>query len=210
MARGRHPEQTRQKILDVAEKLFLEKGYDDTSIQDIINGLGGMTKGVIYHHFHSKFDILETLMADAGESTTFSEWQGDNGLEKLQNSLKESINAHKKQSIGYSAAVALRSPRILGEQYLQVFEEYTPEIAKIVQEGIQDGSIQTEFPEEVAELTLITMNLWLGFQISVLTEVEARRKMQFFKQLFEGIGVPLITDELLEDSYKLFALLKKG
>ncbi|MGG5319107.1 TetR/AcrR family transcriptional regulator [Enterococcus sp. AZ072] len=209
MARGRNPEQTRRKILDVAEQLFLEKGYDDTSIQDIIDGLGGMTKGVIYHHFKSKFDILETLMAEAGDTTTFTEWRGANGFERLQNSLEQAFNSYKKQSIGYSAAVALRSPRILGEQYLQVFAEYAPEITKIVEEGIEDGSIQTEFPREVAELMLVTMNLWIGFQLSVLTETEARRKMLFFKQLFEGIGVPLINDELLEDSYKLFALLKK-
>lgn len=209
MARGRNPEQTRQKILDVAEKLFLEKGYDDTSIQDIIDGLGGMTKGVIYHHFTSKFNILETLMSESGNTTTFAEWQGTNGFSKLQNSLKESFNAYKKQSIGYSAAVTLRSPRILGEQYLQVFDEYAPQVAKIVEEGVQDGSIQTDFPDEVAELMLVTMNLWVGFQVSQLSETQLKRKMLFFKQLFEGIGVPLITDELLEDSYKLIEVLKR-
>lgn len=209
MARGRNPEQTRQKILDVAEKLFLEKGYDDTSIQDIIDGLGGMTKGVIYHHFTSKFNILETLMSESEDTTNFEEWKGADGFSKLQNSLKESFNAYKKQSIGYSAAVTLRSPRILGEQYLQVFDEYAPQIAKIVEEGVQDGSIQTDFPEEVAELMLVTMNLWVGFQVSQLSEAQLKRKMLFFKQLFEGIGVPLITDELLEDSYKLITVLKK-
>ena len=38
--------------------LFFEKGYDNTSIQDIIDGLGGLTKGAVYHHFKSKEDIL--------------------------------------------------------------------------------------------------------------------------------------------------------
>lgn len=188
LARGRNPEQTRRKILDVAEQLFLEKGYDDTSIQDIIDGLGGMTKGVIYHHFKSKFDILETLMAEAGDTTTFTEWRGANGFERLQNSLEQAFNSYKKQSIGYSAAVALRSPRILGEQYLQVFAEYAPEITKIVEEGIEDGSIQTEFPREVAELMLVTMNLWIGFQLSVLTETEARRKMLFLNNYLKELG----------------------
>ena len=58
MARNKHPEETVEKILDVASRLFLEKGYEHTSIQDIINNLGGLSKGAIYHHFKSKEDIL--------------------------------------------------------------------------------------------------------------------------------------------------------
>ncbi|MBO1305922.1 TetR/AcrR family transcriptional regulator [Enterococcus sp. 669A] len=209
MGRGRNPEQTRQKILEVAEKLFLEKGYDDTTIQDIIDGLGGMTKGVIYHHFKSKFNILETLMSEVGDTTAFIDWQGNTGMEKLQNSMERSFTSYKKQSIGYSAAITLRSPRIIGENYLQLFSESVPQIKAIVEEGVQDGSIQTDFPEEIAELMLLTMNLWIGFQTSELSEAALRRKMLFVKQLFDGIGVPLISDELLEESYKLFAVLKK-
>ena len=49
MARNRNPHETRKKILEVSKDLFLEKGFDNTSIQDIIDGLGGLTKGVIYH-----------------------------------------------------------------------------------------------------------------------------------------------------------------
>ena len=46
MARNNHPEETVEKILDVSTKLFLEKGYDNTSIR-IINNLGGLSKGGI-------------------------------------------------------------------------------------------------------------------------------------------------------------------
>ena len=38
MARNRNPEETRRKILEVSKELFLEKGFDNTSIQDIIDG----------------------------------------------------------------------------------------------------------------------------------------------------------------------------
>ena len=58
MARNKHPQETVNLILDVASHLFMEKGYEHTSIQEIINNLGGLSKGAIYHHFKSKDDIL--------------------------------------------------------------------------------------------------------------------------------------------------------
>lgn len=60
MARNKYPERTREKILDVSFQLFAKKGYEKTSIQDIVNALG-MSKGAIYHHFSSKEEILESI-----------------------------------------------------------------------------------------------------------------------------------------------------
>ena len=45
MARNKYPEITEQRILDASLKLFLEKGYEHTTIQDIIDELGDLTKG---------------------------------------------------------------------------------------------------------------------------------------------------------------------
>ena len=54
MSRNKYPEMTVEKILDTAQQLFLEKGYDNTTIQDIVDHLGGLSKGAVYHHFKSK------------------------------------------------------------------------------------------------------------------------------------------------------------
>lgn len=61
MARNKYPEITVEKILRAAQKLFLEKGYDNTTIQDIVDELNGLTKGAVYHHFKSKEDIMDAL-----------------------------------------------------------------------------------------------------------------------------------------------------
>lgn len=62
MSRNKYPEKTVNLILDVSQRLFIEKGYDNTTIQDIIDELGGLTKGAIYHHFSSKQDILDAVI----------------------------------------------------------------------------------------------------------------------------------------------------
>ena len=62
MARNKNPEETVNLILDVSYRLFLEKGYEQTTIQDIVDQLGGLTKGAVYHHFKSKEDILDAMI----------------------------------------------------------------------------------------------------------------------------------------------------
>ena len=61
MARNKYPEVTEERILEAAQRLFLEKGYDNTTIQDIVDQLGGLTKGAVYHHFKSKEEILNAV-----------------------------------------------------------------------------------------------------------------------------------------------------
>ena len=42
--RNKYPEETVQKILDASLKLFLEKGYEETTVLDIISKMGGLTR----------------------------------------------------------------------------------------------------------------------------------------------------------------------
>ena len=47
MARNAHPEVTRNRILDAAQQLFITKGYEHTSIQNIVDELGDLSKGAL-------------------------------------------------------------------------------------------------------------------------------------------------------------------
>ena len=208
MARNRNPEETRRKILEVSKELFLEKGFDNTSIQDIIDGLGGLTKGVIYHHFESKDEILQSILSENNQEILNYTWRGETGLEKIQNSLVDAFSNFEQQRLVYSASIKLRSPRLLGEQYLSLFSDFLPEIRGRVYEGVKDGSIKTEYPKELADLIVLTLNIWVGFQISIYSVEELKSKMKFIKLTFEGLGVQLITDEMMEVIFQLFDHLK--
>ena len=210
MARNRDSHETRKKILEVSKDLFLEKGFDNTSIQDIIDGLGGLTKGVIYHHFESKDEILQSIISENNQEILNYNWRGDTALKKIQNSLMDAFSNLKYQRLVYSVSIMLRSPRLLGEQYLSLFSDFLPEIRKKVYEGVKDESIKTEYPEELADLIILTLDVWIGFQISVFSVEELKRKMNFIKLTFEGLGVQLITDEMMEVIFKLFDYLKSS
>ena len=72
MSRNKYPEQTREQILDTATRLFLQQGYEHTTIQNIIDQLGGLTKGAVYHHFSSKEAILNAVAARIFENNSLS------------------------------------------------------------------------------------------------------------------------------------------
>ena len=54
-------EERKNEILDVAEELFAEKGYDNASTNDIIARIG-IARGTLYHHFGSKEEILDAIV----------------------------------------------------------------------------------------------------------------------------------------------------
>lgn len=91
---GKRSSSRRNKAKDFGgiETVILEKGFDNTSLQDIIDQLGGLTKGVIYHHFDSKFGILQAIVSGNDLGSSHFVWHGDSGLERLQNSLKEAFS----------------------------------------------------------------------------------------------------------------------
>ena len=62
----RKGETKRQEILAAAERLFLSRGYDATSVQDVLDALH-MSKGGFYHYFATKEDVLRLLVAQRAE-----------------------------------------------------------------------------------------------------------------------------------------------
>lgn len=64
----KEPDIRRAEILDAAQQLFYAKGYEHTSVQDIIDQVG-IAKGTFYHYFGSKIELLDCLveqLADQG------------------------------------------------------------------------------------------------------------------------------------------------
>ena len=68
MSRNKYPEETVKLILDTAAKLFAEKGYDETSLQDIIDRTN-LSKGAIYNHFSSKEEIFLRVCDRGGQES---------------------------------------------------------------------------------------------------------------------------------------------
>ena len=118
MARNKHPEETVHLILDVAFRLFIEKGYENTSIQDIIDNLGGLSKGAIYHHFKSKEELLiavtDRMTSESNQMLAVIRDRSDlTGKEKLKTIFRESINRPVQDDIFTVAPDFHNNPKLL-------------------------------------------------------------------------------------------------
>lgn len=216
MARNKHPEETIQLILDVAFRLFLEKGYEHTSIQDIIDELGGLSKGAIYHHFKSKEDILiavtdRTTAASNRMLEGIRDRKDLTGSEKLKMIFKESICRPVQNEIFTVAPGFHNNPRLLYSLLKDTIQNVAPNyILPILRQGIADGSIQTEYPEQLAELILLAANVWLNPMIFDSSVEESSRKFMVFRQMLLGFGLDILDQEMLERLEELTSIYQKN
>lgn len=215
MARNKHPEETVNLILDVAFRLFMEKGYEHTSIQDIIGQLGGLSKGAIYHHFKSKEEILmavtDRITAESNQMLAVIRDRSDlEGKEKLKTIFKESINRPVQVDIFTVAPDFYNNPKLLFSLLHDTIENAAPNyILPIIRQGISDGSIETDYPEQLAELILLVANVWMNPMIFDSSEDETYRKFMIFGQMLQGFGLDIMDDEMLERLQELASLYQK-
>ncbi len=216
MARNKHPEETASLILDVAFRLFIEKGYERTSIQDIIDNLGGLSKGAIYHHFRSKEDILVAVTDRMTEESNkmlveIRDRTDITGKEKLKAIFKESVLRPVQDDIFTVAPDLSNNPSLFVSIFRETMNLAAPYyIQPIIEQGISDGSIQTDYPAELAELIIIVANIWINPMIFNNTADQSYRKFMVFRQMMEGFGLDIVDDEMLHRLQELADIYQKN
>lgn len=207
MARNKYPEITVEKILDAAQRLFLEKGYENTTIQDIVGELGGLTKGAVYHHFKSKEEIMDAVNDRMFFSNNpFEAVQGRDdlsGLEKLRQAVLIHNADEEQGEITRQATALMKNPQLLANMLAANREVLTPYYRKLIDEGIADGSITTRYPRELSELLPILTSLWFIPSIYPATREEQKRKFAFILDMLDAMGLPL-RDEGVEAAIEHF------
>ena len=120
MSRNKYPEITVENILEVSQRLFFEKGYDNTKIQDIADELG-MTKGAIYHHFKSKEEIMNTLgdklFTNNNPFEIVKKRTDLNGLEKMKYVINLNQSNEQMVELTNQALPLLENPQVLAKMF---------------------------------------------------------------------------------------------
>lgn len=203
MARNKHPEQTVQLILDTASTLFLQKGYDKTTLQDIIDATK-LSKGAIYHHFASKEAIIIAVVDRMGECNTavlaeVRDKKGLTGAEKLREMFRTAVRLSFQGGILNMLPFLIENPKFMALQMESILNEAAPcYVLPILREGIADGSIRTDHPEELSEVLLLMTDLWLHPVLRPSTPEQVRARCAFFNQFTRQYGFELLDEDLID------------
>ena len=207
MARNKYPEETVNKILDVSMQLFLEKGYEHTSIQDIVNHLGGLSKGAIYHHFKSKEDILDGVMNKLYQNNDneldhlrlLEKDSSMTGLQKLQALFTTALESPRQDDMFQMAPDFLKNPHMLAMKIEGIYTESVPHFVQpIIEEGIADGSIKTDYPKELAEMILLLINIWLIPLVHDEDPSSVTNRFALFQEMMGKMGIEIFDKDAVK------------
>ncbi|GBF75081.1 TetR family transcriptional regulator [Paenibacillus sp. 598K] len=193
--------EVRNLILDTASVLFIEKGYEQTSISDIVAGLDGLTRGAIYHHFESKYHIIvgiarrfipEQDVLDAVDRR--DDW---NGLEKIQALLLEGMFNEDITKTTVVSWALLKDATFVSIYNTQMCEAMLPIIEKYIYTGIEDGSITVPQPKQMAEIVLLITTTWFIEALFPSTVEAFFEKLKAAQYVLKQSGIDVISEDVL-------------
>ena len=143
---------TKRKIFETSMKLFAEKGYDGTSIEDITSAVG-VAKGTLYYHFSSKEEIFNFLIEEGmnllKKSINIKTEAQKKYIDKLRAivliQIKIIVKYESFMEIVFSECWGNSSRSITCQQYVN---EYLEIIKDVLQKGMDAGEIK-KFDKEV-------------------------------------------------------------
>lgn len=173
----------RNEILDVAERLFCTKGYDNTSTNDILAEIG-IARGTLYYHFSSKEDILDAMI-DRILDGTIRKAESialDEAVPVLERLTQTVLAANVDTQTGSMILEQVHKPQnalMHAKMQERLLSQLVPLFVKIVEDGISQNLMKTEYPVETMEMLLLYANTVFDESIEY-TEEEKQRKVMAF------------------------------
>lgn len=165
MARTVKPEEfaaKRREILDAAQRLVFSKGYEQMSIQDILDDVQ-ISSGAFHHYFDSRRALLEAFVERIKQEVEKSllpiiRDPHLNALEKFQgffDTLDRLRVAHKTDVVRLGRIWYTDDNAVVRQKVDEaVFQQREPLLTEIVQQGVREGIFTTAYPEQAGEIIL--------------------------------------------------------
>jgi len=208
MTRKNNPQGTRQKIIEVSAELFMMKGYENTSMINIIEGVG-KSSGAVFHHFKTKLEILDAVLLYYEDSTfaMLKEWLDElqylNGRERIIELLMRSLDSEQQEVTEIQFVSLMRSPQIVVSSMISSVNRGSLFFAELLRQGIEDGSITCADPERCAQVFTLLYNTWTDQPIFAVGLDEIKGRLQYLQLLMKNMGADIVTDEIIEKNMQL-------
>ena len=173
----------RNEILDVAERLFCTQGYDNTSTNDILAEIG-IARGTLYYHFKSKEDILDGMIdrildqiIRKAKRIALSET-----MPVLERLTKTVLAANVDTKTGDMILEQVHKPQnalMHAKMQEKLLSHLIPLFVKIVEDGISQNLMQTDYPEDTIQMLLLYSNSVFDESVDYSEDVKKRKVFAF-------------------------------
>ena len=170
----KEPEMRREEIMDAAMILFMEKGYTNTTTQDIVDKVN-ISRGLLYYHFKNKEDILYCLVEQYSDrilkDICIIVYDEDKtAIEKIRSFIDVTIIS--SENVSAEGTVLQKTVDLEENQYMidklshKLVEKLTIYFEKIISQGIAEKVFSVKYPLETAEF-LMTAYVFVSNNISI-------------------------------------------
>lgn len=186
------PEERRDEILDAADALFGQKGFDGTSTNDILEKVG-IARGTLYHHFKSKEDIMDALIEryNTRLMRAAQETAADRSIPVVERIIRVVAAMNVSGGGGDEIMEHIHKPQnALMHQKIQkvIVSGLTPILADMIREGIDEGLFNTPFPYECMEMVVVYANTVFDDGAGLTEEEVAARIPAFIHNIERLLG----------------------
>ena len=173
MRDAKEPEIRRAEIMDAAMILFMEKGYTNTTTQDIVDKVN-ISRGLLYYHFKNKEDILYCLVEQYSDRLLKDIYiivydEDKTAIEKIRSFIDVTIIS--SENVSAEGTVLQKTVDLEENQYMidklshKLVEKLTIYFEKIISQGIAEKVFSVKYPLETAEF-LMTAYVFVSNNIS--------------------------------------------
>ena len=183
---------TKRKIFETSMKLFAEKGYDATSIEEITATVG-VAKGTLYYHFSSKEEIFNFLIEEGIKLLQNSVDIKTAKLENYVDKIKAVVLIQIKIVNKYEDFITILLGQFYGKEARNKMcqkhiYEYIEKIERIVEQGIKAGQIKQGNPKVIASEIYALIPSTLIYKMKNQEEIEVIKLYKEFEStVIEGI-----------------------
>ncbi|MEO3946352.1 TetR/AcrR family transcriptional regulator [Gorillibacterium sp. CAU 1737] len=177
-------EERRNEILDAADQLFGQKGFDGTSTNDILEKVG-IARGTLYYHFKSKEDIMDALIERYNVRLlgAAQEVAADKSIPVYERIMRVVMALNISGEGSQEVMDHIHKPQnALMHQKIQkvIVRGVPPILGEIIREGIEEGLFHTPYPFEVMEMVVIYLNTIFDQDMIEMTEEGRLSRLQAF------------------------------
>lgn len=162
------PEERKQELIDAAERLFTERGYEDTAVSDIVREIN-VGQGTFYHYFKSKEDILgavaERQVAPLAEEISIIAKSDAHPASKLNAMMNSFLKANSSE-LGLMRQLHQKGNYLLHQKKEEIIgRKVLPLMMEVASRGASERYFNTEHPKE-AIVFLLASALFLSNHFS--------------------------------------------